>query len=131
MQNKNIKQWILITGALFAMSAVMIGAFAAHGLKQLLDSHALSVIQTGAKYQMYHALALLVLGVMSTIPQFSTLWLNRAGAAFTLGIILFSGSLYLLAITDVKWLGAVTPLGGLTFILGWVMLIISVRKGDV
>lgn len=113
------------------MCAVLIGAFAAHGLKQVLDSYALGLIETAARYQMYHGITLLVVGVMSAIPQFSTRWLNRAASAFTLGIIVFSGSLYLLALSQVKWLGAITPIGGLAFILGWLMLIISVRKGFV
>ncbi|MFT5665689.1 MAG: uncharacterized membrane protein YgdD (TMEM256/DUF423 family) [Urechidicola sp.] len=131
MQSQKALQWILITGAIFAMGAVIIGAFGAHGLKQVLDSYALGLIDTAAKYQMYHAIALLVVGVMSAIPDFSTLWLKRSASAFTLGIILFSGSLYLLAFTHVKWLGAITPIGGSAFISGWLMLIMSIRKGDV
>jgi uncharacterized membrane protein YgdD (TMEM256/DUF423 family) len=131
MQSQKTLQWVLIFGAIFAMCAVLIGAFGAHGLKQVLDSYAMGLIDTAAKYQMYHAIVLLVIGVMSAIPQFSTLWLQRAASAFTLGIILFSGSLYLLAFTHVKWLGAITPHGGTAFILGWLMLVMSIRKGDV
>ncbi len=129
MQSQKPLQWILIAGAIFAMGAVLIGAFGAHGLKQVLDSYSLGLIDTAAKYQMYHAIALLVIGVMSAIPKFSTAWLQRAASAFTLGIILFSGSLYLLAFTHVKWLGAITPIGGIAFILGWLMLVMSIRKG--
>jgi len=120
---------MLATGAIFALSAVMIGAFGAHGLKQVLDGYALSLIETAAKYQMYHAIALLILGVMSNLSQFSKRWLNWAGSFFTLGVFLFSGSLYLLAFSHVKWLGAVTPLGGLALMLGWLILIITIYKG--
>ena len=113
------------------MCSVMIGAFAAHGLKQLLDGYLPGLIETAVRYQMYHAIALLVPGVMSAIPQFSIRWLNRAPLAFTQGIILFSGSLYLLVVSNVKWLGAITPVGGLALMIGWLLLVISIRKGFV
>jgi uncharacterized membrane protein YgdD (TMEM256/DUF423 family) len=77
---------------------------------------------------MYHALALLIVAVFSAIPQFSTRWLKLAAIAFILGIVLFSGSLYLLALSGIKWLGAVTPLGGVAFILGWLALIVAALK---
>jgi uncharacterized membrane protein YgdD (TMEM256/DUF423 family) len=131
MQTNKTRQKILIAGAIFAMCSVMIGAFAAHGLKQVLDGYALGLIETAAKYQMYHAIALLLVGVMSSLPQFPVRLLNWAAFFFALGIILFSGSLYLLAVGNVKWLGAVTPLGGLAFILGWLMLTISIHKGAI
>jgi len=110
------------------MLAVMIGAFAAHGLKQMLDIYSLGLFETAARYQMYHALALLIVAVFSAIPQFSTHWLKFAAIAFILGMILFSGSLYLLALSGIKWLGAITPLGGIAFILGWLALIIAALK---
>jgi uncharacterized membrane protein YgdD (TMEM256/DUF423 family) len=119
----------LIVGALFAMCSVLIGAFAAHGLKQVLDSYALGLIETAAKYQMYHAIALLLVGVMASQSQFSEKLLHWAAFFFVLGIILFSGSLYLLAVSNVKWLVTVTPLGGCAFILGWLMLTVSIYKG--
>jgi uncharacterized membrane protein YgdD (TMEM256/DUF423 family) len=131
MQIYKTSQKILIAGAIFAMCAVMIGAFAAHGLKQVLDDHALGLIETAAKYQMYHAIALLLLGVMSSLAQFPVKLLNWAAFFFTFGILLFSGSLYLLAVSNVKWLGAVVPLGGVAFILGWLMLIISIHKSAI
>jgi uncharacterized membrane protein YgdD (TMEM256/DUF423 family) len=118
----------LVAGAGFAVLAVTIGAFAAHGLKQVLDAYSLGLIETAARYQMYHALALLIVAVFSAIPQFSTRWLRLAAIAFTLGIVLFSGSLYLLALSGIKWLGAVTPLGGVAFILGWLALIVGALK---
>jgi len=113
------------------MSSVLIGAFAAHGLKQMLDSYALGLIETAAKYQMYHAIALLLVGVMASQPQFPERWLNWSASLFAIGIILFSGSLYLLALSNVKWFGAVTPLGGLAFILGWLILTVSIHKGAI
>ena len=125
LQKSEFNRWVFIAGAGFAMLAVMIGAFAAHGLKHVLDADSLRLIQTAARYQMYHAIALLIVGVVSTIPQFSPRWLKLAALAFILGIVLFSGSLYLLALTGIKWLGAFTPLGGLAFISGWLALIIA------
>lgn len=129
LQNSNINRWALVTGAGFAMLAVMIGAFAAHGLKQLLDAYSLGLIETAARYQMYHAIALLVVAVISTNPQFSKLWLKLAAFAFVLGIVLFSGSLYLLALTGIRWLGAITPLGGVCFIFGWLAIIVAALRG--
>jgi uncharacterized membrane protein YgdD (TMEM256/DUF423 family) len=128
LQESRICRWVLIAGAGFAMLAVTIGAFAAHGLKQMLDVYSLGLVETAARYQMYHALALLIVAVFSTIPQFPTRWLRLAASAFILGIVLFSGSLYLLALSGIKWLGAVTPLGGVAFILGWLALIVAALK---
>ena len=125
LQKSEFNRWVFIAGAGFAMLAVIIGAFAAHGLKPVLDADSLRLIQTAARYQMYHAIALLIVGVVSIIPQFSRRGLKLAAFAFILGIVLFSGSLYLLALTGIKWLGAFTPLGGLAFISGWLALIIA------
>lgn len=110
------------------MLAVMIGAFAAHGLKQVLDAYSLGLIETAVRYQMYHAIALLIVSVISAVPLISPRWLKLAAITFILGIVLFSGSLYLLALSGIKWLGAVTPLGGIAFILGWLALIIAALK---
>jgi len=128
LQDSGINRWVLVAGAGFAMLAVVIGAFAAHGLKQVLDAYSLGLFETAARYQMYHAIALLIVAVFSTVPQFSTRWLNLAAAAFILGIILFSGSLYLLALSGIRWLGAITPLGGVAFIFGWLALIVAALK---
>ena len=113
----------LTLGAGSAGTAVVLGAFAAHALKARLDAASLSAFQTGVTYQFFHSLALCVLA----------LWLRQlgrelsmsdaavvAGAAFLLGIVFFSGSLYSLALGGPKWLGPITPLGGLAFIVGWV-----------
>ena len=113
----------IVTGAALAMLAVVLGAFAAHGLKQMLAPYELAIFETAARYQMYHAIALLIVGILASMPQFSTRWLQLAAIVFVLGIVLFSGSLYLLAISGIRWLGAITPLGGVAFILGWLLLI--------
>lgn len=132
MPNSNINRWALGLGAAFAMLAVMIGAFAAHGLKQMLGAYSLAIIETATKYQMYHAIALLIVAVLSTYPQLSKRWLRFSAIAFVIGIILFSGSLYLLALTGIKSLGMVTPIGGVFFILGWLALIVaSLRRPEV
>ena len=114
-----------MTGAIFAMLAVILGAFAAHGLKQRMDSYDLAIFETAARYQMYHAIALLIVGILASKPQFATRWLKLAAIVFVLGIVLFSGSLYLLALSGIKWLGAITPLGGTAFIFGWLFLIVA------
>jgi uncharacterized membrane protein YgdD (TMEM256/DUF423 family) len=128
LQESRISRWVLITGAGFAMLAVITGAFAAHGLKHTLDTYNLGLFETAARYQMYHSIALLIVGVISTIPQFSPRWLKLSAYAFILGIVLFSGSLYLLAFSGTKWLGAITPLGGCALILGWLALIVAALK---
>lgn len=128
LHETRVNRWVLATGAGFAMLAVITGAFAAHGLKPILDDYGLSLFETAARYQMYHAIALLIVGVISTISSFPRYWLNIAACAFISGIILFSGSLYLLAFSGIKWLGAVTPLGGGAFILGWVALLVATLK---
>jgi uncharacterized membrane protein YgdD (TMEM256/DUF423 family) len=129
-----ISRWVLCSGAGFALLAVVLGAFAAHGLKAVLDAQQLVLFETASRYQMYHALALLVVGVMLTNPRFSRSLLQLAALAFILGTILFSGSLYLLALIGVSWLGAITPLGGIAFLLGWLMMMVaalkSARKND-
>ena len=124
----NFSRRVLIAGAALALLAVLAGAFAAHGLKGTLDARQLAVFETAARYQMYHAFALLVVGGLSTLPQFSRRLLGFAVFAFSLGILLFSGSLYLLALSGIGWLGAITPLGGTAFIVGWLLLIIAVAK---
>jgi uncharacterized membrane protein YgdD (TMEM256/DUF423 family) len=128
LQESRISRWVLVAGAGFAMLAVMIGAFAAHGLKQVLDAYSLGLFETAARYQMYHAIGLLIVAVMSTFPRISPRWLKFAAFAFILGIVLFSGSLYLLALSGIKWLGAITPLGGVAFMFGWLALIVAALK---
>lgn len=99
--------------------AVMAGAFGAHMLAERVSAARLDTFQTGVTYHMYHALALLVVGWISRNEPRRFEW---AGYSFLLGILLFSGSLYVLVLTDTSWLGMVTPLGGLAFIAGWLFL---------
>ncbi|MBI5094911.1 MAG: DUF423 domain-containing protein [Candidatus Hydrogenedentes bacterium] len=101
--------------------AVALGAFAAHGLKGRLDPEMLTVFETGVRYQMYHALAMLALAAGGQ-SLWSTRHASRACCAWGTGIVLFSGSLYLLAVTGTRWLGAITPFGGVAFLVGWVFL---------
>ncbi len=103
-------------GALHAFLAVAAGAFGAHGLQRVLDEYGLRIWQTAANYHATHALALVLLGLFERQLQKK---LPLSHYAFGVGIWLFSGSLYLLALTGAKWLGAVTPLGGSAFLLGW------------
>ncbi len=112
--------WMIGVGAINAALAVMAGAFGAHGLKAKLSPELLATWNTGAEYHMYHALALVLVGAIATANPQSTL--TGPSLAFAAGIVLFSGSLYALAFTGVKMLGAITPLGGLAFIVGWLWL---------
>jgi len=123
--NSETHRPIVFAGACFAMLAVIIGAFGAHGLKRVLDVYALGLVETAARYQMYHALALLLVGLFAMSPRFSPRWLKIAAFAFGLGIVLFSGSLYILALSEVRWWGAITPIGGVAFIVGWGALMLA------
>lgn len=107
--------------ALSGMFAVIFGAFGAHALKGKLDNHALSIFETAVQYHFYHSFALLMVGIIA-ITQPQTALLKSSGWLFIVGIVIFSGSLYLLSLTGLRWLGAVTPLGGLALIAGWACL---------
>jgi uncharacterized membrane protein YgdD (TMEM256/DUF423 family) len=107
----------IVLGAINGFLAVAFGAFAAHALKNLLSAGLLEVFQTGVEYQATHALAILAVGLLGRDGRSRALHL--AGWAFATGILLFSGSLYMLALTDIRWLGAITPFGGTAFLLGW------------
>jgi len=112
-----ILKWTLVAGSLFSFLGVGLGAFAAHELKQRLQPDLFSIFEVGVRYQMYHALALFAVAwAIDKYPQ-STVYV--AGYCFLGGIIIFSGSLYLLSITGIRWLGAITPIGGLLFLAGW------------
>ncbi len=119
---------LLSVAALSAMLSVILGAFAAHGLKNTLSESMLNTFQTGVQYQMYHSLAIILLVILHRqMPQSLLLW---SGGFMLAGIVFFSGSLYMLAITQVKWFGPITPLGGLCFITGWALLLVSTIKGS-
>ena len=107
-------------GALAAGLAVALGAFGAHGLEGRVTPERLQTFETGVRYHMYHALALLFVGWAAT--QWAGWQVTAAGYLFVVGIVIFSGSLYVLVLTDTPWLGAVTPLGGLAFLAGWALL---------
>jgi uncharacterized membrane protein YgdD (TMEM256/DUF423 family) len=118
---------LLSIAACSAMLSVILGAFAAHGLKTKLSETLLNTFQTGVQYQMYHSLAIMLLIILyRQMPQ--SLLLYSAGFMIA-GIVLFSGSLYMLAITQIKWFGPITPLGGVCFIIGWALLIAAALKG--
>ncbi len=106
-------------GAALAGVAVMAGAFGAHMLEDAVSAERLATFETGVQYQMYHALALIILGWMSRTSSVS---LEVPGYCFLAGILIFSGSLYILVLTDTSWLGAITPIGGVAFIAGWILL---------
>lgn len=117
--------WIAV-GALNAALAVAAGAFGAHALKARLGEQLLVTFETGARYHMYHALGLLALGLLATVRPAPLL--NGAGWALSIGILLFSGSLYALALSGVRGLGAITPIGGLAFLTGWVLFAIAALR---
>lgn len=118
--------WVA-TGAAAGALAVILGAFGAHGLKERVAADLLVIFETGVRYHMYHALALVAVGLASV--RWSSGWLGAAGWCFLVGIVVFSGSLYIMTMTGARWLGAITPIGGVAFILGWVALALGVLRG--
>ena len=118
-----MERLFFILGSLLAFLAVALGAFGAHALKTRLSPDMLAVFEVGVRYHMYHALALLAVAwACARWPQSATPY---AGWAFVFGIVVFSGTLYLLSITGARWWGAITPIGGLGFLVGWAILIWS------
>ena len=118
----------LKTSFLLAALSVLLGAFAAHGLKKVISESALLTFETGVKYQFYHALGLMMVGIL--YQEFKGKFIILAGRFFMVGTVLFSGSLYLLALLQPSYtlIGAITPFGGLSFIVGWVLLFLGVSK---
>jgi uncharacterized membrane protein YgdD (TMEM256/DUF423 family) len=114
---------LLLAGALAGATGVALGAFGAHGLRGRLSPEMLAVFETGVRYHMYHALAILATAALA--GRIEGRLITAAGWLFTGGIILFSGSLYALALSGVTILGAITPIGGLAFIAGWIALVIA------
>jgi uncharacterized membrane protein YgdD (TMEM256/DUF423 family) len=112
-------------GALLAGLAVAAGAFGAHALRARLEPRDLEIFETAARYQMYHGLALLAVAWLVTQRAAPA---GAAGWAFLAGTLLFSGSLYLMVFTGQRWLGAITPIGGVAFLVGWVMLALAARR---
>ncbi len=116
-----INKWVAV-GAMVLGVGVVLGAFGAHGLKSRVSPEMMEIWEKAVSYQMYHGYILILLPVLSRlqfIPEFSV---QRLCAVFLFGIVVFSGSLYLLAFSGIRWLGAITPIGGMSFIVGWMML---------
>ena len=113
-------------GVALAGLGVGLGAFGAHGLRARVSADLLAVFETGVRYQMYHALALI--GISLAWTRWSSAHLTAAGWLFVAGVGLFSGSLYLLTVTGARWWGAVTPLGGVCFLAGWIALLLAARN---
>ncbi|TDP28949.1 uncharacterized membrane protein YgdD (TMEM256/DUF423 family) [Idiomarina aquatica] len=121
-----MSQLFLIIAALLGATGVMLGAFAAHGLRGRLPENLFNAFETGVTYQSYHALALIALALW--LKQTSSPWLVASGYLWLAGVVLFSGSLYALALTGIKWFGPITPIGGVLFILGWLALLVGAVK---
>lgn len=121
-------QFFLAIAAILGGISVAAGAFGSHALRDQLSDRAVDIFETGARYQMYHALALLAVGILMSQTKQVPVTLPIAGFAFIAGILIFSGSLYALSLSGIKWLGAITPFGGALFMLGWVCLAIAALK---
>lgn len=121
-------QILLILGAISAAIAVILGAFGAHALKdKFKEARYAAIWETAVQYQMYHALGMMAVGILSHEQLFGTIsTLTWAGYLMLIGTIFFSGSLYILAVTGVKKLGAITPIGGLLFIIAWVLVVVGI-----
>lgn len=120
-------RWALVMGAVGGLLAVMAGAFGAHGLRQVMSERGLEVFQTAVSYQMYHALILVAASMMPALGLSRRL-LGIACGFWLAGIVLFSGSLYLLVLSGHHWLGPVTPIGGVCFMIGWALLVAAALK---
>jgi len=119
-------RFFFVSGAVAALIGAALGAFGAHSLRTKLSPEMLNIFEVGVRYQMYHAFGLIAVAwAMVRWPEAN---LNTAGLAFIVGIIIFCGSLYLLSTTDARWLGAITPIGGLAFLLGWAVLVWSIGR---
>ncbi len=117
----------LSLGSINALLAVMLGAFGAHGLKNRLSADMIEIFETGVQYHFYHALGLLAVGLLAYhLPE--SAWLRWSGWLMLAGIVIFSGSLYLLSVSGIRWLGAITPIGGTAFIAAWILCTVAVLK---
>lgn len=113
-------------GAGFGLLAVVFGAFGAHALRNMLSPQMLETFEVAVRYQMYHSLALIAAAWAAT--QWDTSLTTTSGWCFIAGILIFSGSLYVLSLTGIRWLGAITPIGGLAFMAGWACLVIAALR---
>lgn len=123
-----MEKLFFVIGALSGALSVVLGAFGAHALRDRLTAQLLDTFETGVRYEIYHAFAILV--VAFALIRWSSNLIPLAGWAFILGTVLFSGSLYLLGLTNTRWLGAITPFGGIAFIAGWVLLAVGVWQSQ-
>ncbi|MGG0671069.1 DUF423 domain-containing protein [Lederbergia citrisecunda] len=121
--------FFIIAGAVNAALAVALGAFGAHALKERLSERYLAIWETAVQYQMFHAIGLIAIGILMSASLFGqSTTLTWAGYLLLAGIIIFSGSLYILSLSGIGILGAITPIGGVAFIVGWILLIIAAVK---
>ena len=120
MAGRSPSQRFLVIGSILAGSAVAAGAFGAHALKEILDAPMLQVFETATRYVMYHAFGLCI--VSWAIDRYPGQGLEKSGWLFLVGILLFSGSLYMVSLAGIRWIGAVTPIGGLAFMTGWLLI---------
>lgn len=119
----------LILGGINAALAVMLGAFGAHGLKTRISVEMLTVYQAGVHYHLFHALGLLAVGLVATLIA-DSVYLKWSGWLMLVGIVLFSGSLYVLSLGGLRWLGMITPFGGIAFILAWALFVTAILKAS-
>lgn len=125
-----MQKFVLATASVLGALSVIIGAFGAHALQSTLEAQGrMDTFETAVKYQFYHTLALLMIGLL--MFRIQDKMLDYAAFSMMGGILVFSGSLYILCISGLRWLGAVTPIGGLLFIAGWILLLISVLRSSV
>ncbi|MBK8752556.1 MAG: DUF423 domain-containing protein [Candidatus Competibacteraceae bacterium] len=119
----------LFLGSVGMLLAVALGAFGAHALKKTLAPDLMAVYETAVNYHVYHALGLLAVGLLALhIPESALL--RWAGILLAVGVLLFSGSLYTLSLSGIRWMGAITPLGGIAFLIAWLLLVIAVVRAD-
>ncbi|MGX5203257.1 DUF423 domain-containing protein [Aliikangiella sp. IMCC44632] len=124
---QNSLRWAGVTGASLSLFAVVIGAFSAHALQAVLTERAISLIDTGAQYQMYHGIGLICIYLAARqMPR--TIWLKLAAVSMSIGCVVFSGALYLIAFTGLKWIGAIAPVGGTALILAWLCFAIALFR---
>ena len=120
-------KFFLFLGSANMFLVVILGAFGAHGLKERLSPEMMLIYQTGIQYHFYHAAGLLIVGILTFFLQVSSL-IRWSGLLMVVGIVIFSGSLYLLSVTGARWLGAITPVGGTAFVVAWFLLAIACLK---
>ena len=120
------RSWIFL-GAVYAAIGVGLGAFAAHALKDMLSEYHQEVFNTANRYQFIHSFGLIIIGIIQYQLGYN---LNISGWSFFWGIALFCGSLYVIALADIRWIGAITPIGGILFIVGWIWLAFQVYRGN-